>query len=143
MRDPCDTPRPSRRPVLRAVVVVLLTFAPSLLVAGPARAAVKWFYSPTGNLGCEVADRDTRGSYAYCQSVDRPQSVRMASNGRLRICRGEACLGNGPEDATRLAYGRTVRVGRFACSSSRDGFRCRVVSSGRGFFISKDTIRRI
>lgn len=109
-----------------------------------ADAAARWFYSPSGNISCQVIDGDSRrDSEAYCQSVARAHSVTMTPDGRLSICRGEKCLGNGPEDATLLAYGRSVRVGRFSCTSRRDGMRCRVLSTGRGFFISKDTIRRI
>jgi hypothetical protein len=88
-----------------------------------------------------VADHDVRGSYASCQSIARPQTVRLTLNGRLKICRGERCLGNSPENTPTPAYGRGLRVDRFRCTSAAEGVRCNVISSGRGFLINRGGIR--
>ena len=117
--------------------------AAALAGAATAEARVAWFLSPSGNLGCEVADHDPRGAYAFCQSDRRPQTVRMAVTGRLRICRGERCLGDPPENTPTLAYGRQVRVGRFRCASEQAGIRCTVVATGRGFVIDRETVRPV
>ena len=101
------------------------------------------FYSPSRNLNCEMADRDARGSYVYCQSVKAPKNVRMSLDGRLKICRGTKCLGNPAENTLVLGYGRKVTIGRFACSSQKSGVACRVVRSGKGFLISRTGVRRI
>lgn len=140
------TKRPTTREprARRAGRVAALTLVACLAVAGSAAAEVRWVRSPTGNLACEMADRDQRGSYVHCQSYVRPQSVTMGPRGALRICRGERCLGDPPHDATvTLRYGRSARLGRYRCTSSRDGMRCRVVASGRGFLINRDRVARI
>jgi sugar lactone lactonase YvrE len=101
------------------------------------------FYSPSRNLSCEMADRDARGSYVYCQSVKSPKNVRMSLDGRLKICRGTKCLGNPAENTPTLGYGRKMTIGRFACSSQKSGVKCRVVRSGKGFLISRTGVRRV
>jgi hypothetical protein len=117
--------------------------AAALAGAATAQAKVAWFLSPSGNLGCEVADHDPRGAYAFCQSNQRPQTVRMAVSGRLRICRGVHCLGDPPENTPTLPYGRRVRVGRFGCTSEQAGIRCTVIATGKGFVLDRKTVRPI
>lgn len=124
--------------------IVLVSVLGTALAAGQAAAADRAFVSPTGNLGCQITDRvDYAPNQVFCQSFNRPQVVRMGLNGRLRICRSERCLGNPAEDTPTLGYGRAITVGRFRCTMSTDGIRCRVRSSGKGFLINRDTIRRI
>jgi hypothetical protein len=125
----------------RTIALAACALSTALGFAGAAEAKVAWFLTPSGNLGCEVADHDVRGSYAFCQSNRRPQTVRMAPSGRLSICRGQRCLGDPPENTPTLAYGRRVRVGRFSCTSAASGVRCVVVASGRGFVIDRVAIR--
>ena len=114
----------------------------TLIHSASASASVRWFYSPSGNISCEVSSGGARGAYAFCQSEKTPKSVRLSRNGRSKVCRGVACLGNGPENATELAYGRAIRVGAFRCTSQKSGMRCVVAKSGRGFKLSRDGIRR-
>ncbi|MFN8111457.1 MAG: DUF6636 domain-containing protein [Thermoleophilia bacterium] len=111
--------------------------------AGSAAAAVHWFKSPTGNLSCEVADHDSRGSYAYCQSERKPVSAKLRLSGVVKVCTGETCLGNGPEGTPVLAYGHAVTVGRFRCTSRADGIRCRVKATGRGYLINGSGVTRL
>ena len=101
------------------------------------------FYSPSRNLSCELADRDVRGTYVYCQSVKLPHSVRMGLTGRLKICHGTHCLGNAAENTPTLGYGRQITVGRFRCRSLRSGVRCIVIRSGKGFLIDSKAVRRV
>jgi hypothetical protein len=107
------------------------------------------FYSPSGNLGCEMGDDPgTRGSYVYCQSSKHPHSVRMGLDGRLKICRGGTimtthCLGNAGENTVTLGYGRQIIVGRFRCLSLRSGVKCTVIRSGKGFLIDSKAVRRV
>jgi sugar lactone lactonase YvrE len=101
------------------------------------------FYSPSHNLSCEMADRDTRGSYVYCQSVKAPKSVRMTVDGRLKICRGTRCLGNPAQSTPALGYGRKITIGRFGCISQRTGVKCTVTRSGKGFLIRRSGVRRV
>ncbi len=111
--------------------------------SAPATATYAGFYSPSRNLSCEMADRDARGSYVYCQSVKAPKNVRMSLDGRLKICRGIKCLGNPAENTPALGYGRKITIGRFACSSQKSGVKCTVTRSGKGFLISRTGVRRI
>jgi hypothetical protein len=123
-------------------LIALSTLA--LALAGPASSAestVRWFYSPSGNIGCEVAAADVRGTYAYCQTTHPPRSVKLRANGRSHVCRGTGCIGNGPENAFKLGYGRSVKVGPFRCTSRRIGMTCLVVRSGHGFELSRERVR--
>jgi hypothetical protein len=110
---------------------------------GTAKATYAGFYSPSRNLSCEMADRDARGSYVYCQSVKAPKNVRMSLDGQLKICRGTKCLRNPAENTPTLGYGRKMTIGRFACSSKKSGVKCRVIRSGKGFLISRASIRLV
>jgi hypothetical protein len=104
---------------------------------------VRWFHSPSGNIECEVASRDPRGTYAYCQTFRSLRWARLGADGHTRVCSGHHCsVGNGPLNALILAYGRALRVGIFRCSSSRAGIRCVIVRSGHGFAIARAGITR-
>jgi hypothetical protein len=70
-------------------------------------------------------------------------SVTLHPNGRLDLCHGVKCLGNGPVNATMLAYGRSVTVGPFRCTSLRIGMRCVVRSTGHGFLLSRAGVKRV
>jgi hypothetical protein len=67
----------------------------------------------------------------------------MHANGRLDQCRGVRCLGNGPDNATTLAYGRSLVVGPFRCTSLTTGMRCVVRTSGHGFLLSRAGVARL
>jgi hypothetical protein len=108
-----------------------------------AAATVTWFHSPSGNIQCEVAAADRRGTYAYCQTFVRPRSVKLSASGRMHVCTGTGCLGNGPENAYTLRYGRSVRLGPFRCTSLVSGMRCVVVRTGHGFVISREKLTRV
>jgi hypothetical protein len=125
------------------------------LTAGPWKQVTKgepkrrWFFSPSGYLSCAMGD-DSRFRAAACQSLGppkkvTPQKVSLNAAGRLTICRGSVSrckLGNAGEAPT-LGYGRQITVGRFRCRSQRSGVRCTVIRSGKGFLISRDSVRRV
>jgi len=117
--------------------VALLAFA---LWASPA-AAARWFHSPTGNIECELAADDVRGTYAYCQTFAPAQTATLRPNGRTAVCTRRACpVGNGPERAPVLPYGRSIRVGPFRCTSRRTWMRCVAVANGHGFTIAREGV---
>ena len=129
----------------RLLVLVCVVASVSVVLAtcvGAAVASVRWFYSPSKNLSCEVSSGGARGAYAFCQSVQRPRTVELRRNGRSKVCRGVKCLTNGPENAKELRYGRSIRVGPFRCTSKRSGMRCVVVESGHGFKLSREAVKR-
>jgi hypothetical protein len=124
--------------------VLAAGLAPAGALATPLGRTTASFYSPSHNLGCELDDRRAGvPNEVYCQSLKAPHSVRMGLDGRLKICRGEQCLGNPGEHTPTLAYGRQVTVGRFRCFSLRAGVKCLVIRSGKGFLIDKAGVRRV
>jgi hypothetical protein len=60
----------------------------------------------------------------------------------MRVRTGGVCLGNEPNDAFTLRYGRSVRLGPFRCTSLRVGMRCVFVRTGHGFLISRESLKR-
>jgi hypothetical protein len=117
--------------------------AAAVIVVGTAEAspsAVRWFHSPSGNIECEVASNDTRGTYAYCQTFNPPRTARLTRSGHTSVCSRNCSIGNGPDNATLLRYGRALRVGVFRCTSSLVGIRCVVAASGRGFRIAREGV---
>jgi hypothetical protein len=107
------------------------------------------FYSPSKNISCEMNDgRAGVGSFVYCQTWDRPQSVKMGLNGRLKVCHDAStatthCLGNPGEGTPVLGYGKHISLKHFRCSSSQGGVTCTVIKTGKGFRIDRDGVRRV
>jgi hypothetical protein len=123
---------------LLALGALLVTFA----VPATASAKVKFFHSPSGNIQCEMASKDSRGNYAYCQTFKPLASANLGLNGHTKVCSGSSCVGDGPPEAFTLGYGKAVRLGAFRCTSRTTGMTCRVVGKGHGFTISHSGIRR-
>jgi hypothetical protein len=116
---------------------------------GGSAGTVVVFKSPTRNLSCEMNEhRQGVGSFVYCQSFDRPHSVKLTPNGRVTICRDRRrgaphCLGDPGEHTPILRYGKQKTLGRFRCRSRHDGITCTVISSGQGFRISSSGVKRV
>ena len=109
--------------------------------AGAGTNTVRWFHSPSGNIECEVASHDIRGTYADCQTFKPLQTARLGANGHTSICANRSCsVGNGPTNATTLAYGHSLRVGIFRCASTVAGVRCVVIATGHGFRIASEGV---
>jgi hypothetical protein len=107
------------------------------------------FYSPSKNASCEMNDgRPGVGSYVYCQTWKRPQSVKLGLDGRLKICHDTStttthCLGNPGERTPVLAYGKQITLKHFRCRSEQAGVTCTVIKSGKGFRIDRTGVRRV
>ena len=108
------------------------------------------FQSPSGNIGCVIGRRggvrcDIRNrdwspppKPASCQ-LDWGFGLTVERRGRGRfVCAGDTTLGQG----RRLAYGDTIRRGRFRCESTRRGMRCVNRFTGHGFTLSRERARR-
>jgi hypothetical protein len=122
----------------RGLLAVVIGLSLTAGQAGATSQAVRWFHSPSGNIQCEVASADVRGTYAYCQTFTPLQTAKLKRDGRTAVCSHRACsVGDGPENATTLAYGHSLRVGVFRCWSSQRGIRCVVIASGHGFTIAR------
>jgi hypothetical protein len=130
-------------PRLALVAALVAACCAPATPAGARTQVVRWFHSPSGNIECEVAARDSRGTYAYCQTFRPLQTATLRRNGHTTACTRGACpVGNGPENARTLAYGRSIVVGPFRCSSSRLGVRCVLRASGHGFAIARAGVKR-
>ena len=114
----------------------------ALAVPAAAQGKVRWFHSPSGNIQCEVAANDSRGTYAYCQTFNPTESVKLDAAGHSKVCAGGNCVGDGPPGAFTLHYGDAVRIGPFRCTSRTSGMTCRVVGKGHGFVINRSGVRR-
>jgi hypothetical protein len=61
----------------------------------------------------------------------------LQADDHLSTCAGSRCLVNPPEKTPTLAYGRTVTLRPFRCTSPTKGVRCVAIRSGHGFPISR------
>ena len=123
---------------------VALILAAALSLALAAEAGAVSFQSPSENIGCaltkagvrcDIAQRDWNPppKPASCP-VDWGQGLTLGRRGRGRfVCAGDTVLNVG----RRLAYGRSIRRGRFRCTSRRSGMRCVNRRNGHGFFLSR------
>jgi hypothetical protein len=113
-------------------------------LAAPAQADQSWFHSPSGNIQCELDFDVGPGvpNVAYCQTFEPPAAVRLKPNGKVKICEGGSCVGNGPENAFTLSYGDKTTQGPFICRSKRNGVTCKI-DSGKGFRISRAGIKKL
>ena len=127
----------------------LATAAVLALVPASAAAAPVSFQSPSGNIGCymdrngvrcDIAEHTwpTPPKPAWCE-VDYGFGLFVGKRRRATLlCAGDTTLHQGRV----LAYGRSVRRGRFRCRSRTDGMRCVNRRNGHGFFLSRDRVSR-
>ncbi len=125
------------------MLVALATTAALGTVASTADARSSFFFSPTGNIGCQMVDKDARlRPSVFCQSASSRTSVTLSKNGALKVCRRSSrCIGDAPYGTGKLAYGKQRTLGRFRCVSRRDGVRCRIIATGRGFHIDRTSVK--
>ena len=110
--------------------------------AGSSTQSARWFHSPSRNVSCELSvERPEIGTTAFCWTLHPPRCVILEADGRTRAPRN-CLIGNPPENAFTLRYGRSVRLGPFRCTSRRVGMRCVVPSNGHGFLISRRRLTR-
>jgi hypothetical protein len=120
----------------------------ALAVAAPASAAT-FFHSPSGNIRCVI----DRTSFTRCDITNRdwlpppkPQSCEFDWGNSLFVgLRGRGrfiCVSDAVDSGRALAYGESIRRGRFRCRSRVIGMRCVNLRSGHGFALSKQRVRR-
>jgi hypothetical protein len=119
--------------------------AAALSVAPVAGADLVGFTSPSGNIGClladdmvrcDIADRDWSPPPrpAECPDfTDFGQGITLHPTGPASfVCAGDTTLGSGPA----LAYGQFQAGGGMSCTSEPSGMLCSN-SEGRGFSLSR------
>jgi hypothetical protein len=125
----------------------LVAFGCLLLVlaaTASAGAPAKFFLSANGKISCQLSSGGPLGTLAYCQTFKPASSVKLHSNGFAQICKGDACLGNPPDNATTLRAGKAERVGPYFCEAeSSSKIQCLVVKSGKGFEVSSTGIKKV
>ena len=70
-----------------------------------------------------------------CLTVSPPKSVTLGADGTLTECAGVSCLSNAGLNTPTLAYGMSITLAPFTCSSSTAGIKC-TLTNGDGFLIS-------
>jgi len=94
------------------------------------------FYSPSHRIDCEIDTGGRTGpDSVYCKTLEPARSASMDDHGTVTTCSGPSCVGDAAEGTPTLAYGQTVSLGPFRCSSARTGVTC-TAAQGRGFVIS-------
>ncbi|MGE3138114.1 MAG: DUF6636 domain-containing protein [Thermoleophilia bacterium] len=137
-----DQPRTGRR--LASLVATASVVVAVLAFAGQGSAAsTSSFRSPSGNIHCFLTSDTTvqcwvlsatcRGyggaTYAWSWAMD---NTRRPS----RFCPGDLVRG------TRvLPYGRSITKGGNKCVSRKSGVTCTRLTTGRGFFLSRERQR--
>lgn len=106
------------------------------------------FLTPSGNIACEMADTGTSQASVGCIIQKPPAIAQLDARGVVKLCQhqGLKCAGNLGEPQSpprKLAYGHSIQVGRFRCTSALTGVTCLVTATGKGFFISKQSVRRV
>jgi hypothetical protein len=108
------------------------------------------FYTPSRNIACEMSDNGTAQAGISCIMQKPPALASLKVSGVATICQHQAlkCTGNLGDDPSlpalrELAYGSSVTVGRFRCTSASTGVTCIVTATGKGFFISLQSVRPV
>jgi hypothetical protein len=138
----------------RVTAVFVVVLAAAALAAEPAAALrTKTFQSPSANIGC-VLLLSGSGNEARCdvaqhtwKAPPKPASCHLdfgnglvvGDKGRAQfVCAGDTVLHQGPT----LAYGNSIRLGKFRCTSKTSGMRCVNRANGHGFKASRTVARR-
>jgi hypothetical protein len=106
------------------------------------------FYTPSRNIYCGMTDDGSAESVVFCEMLKPPAIASLFANGRLSIRQGAREVGNPGEgdlaaSAHLLSYGSSATVGRFRCKSAFAGVTCVVIKTGKGFLISKQSVKAI
>jgi hypothetical protein len=136
---------------MKRALLVMAVVAAALAVTAPAASArVKFFQSPSGNIGCIVG-----GGVARCDILEhswtpppKPSScIDLDYGNGVEVVGGHpgeyTCAGDTVFSPTApvLQYGDKITKNRFTCTSKTTGMRCANRNSGHGFFISRDSVR--
>ena len=135
---------------LLAASVVAGALVLGVSTSGATGAKVVAFKTPSGNIGCIYSDGP---AYLRCDirsglkprpphpqdcGEDYGDSVSMNRTGRARlVCHGDTAL---EPSARVVAYGATLRVGPFKCTSRTMGLTCSNASA-HGWFLSRASYR--
>ncbi len=134
----------------RGLLLGLVVAATMAALVPSASAKVKFFQSPSGNIGCVVG-----GGLARCDIVEHTWSPPPAPASCVDIDYGNGVqvIGGHPGEYTCSSdtvfspsapvvdYGDKITKNRFTCTSKMSGMRCANRNSGHGFFLSRNAVR--
>jgi hypothetical protein len=127
-----------------------LASQPKTTPTKPTSGTYARFYTPSRNIACEMSDNDTAQAGIGCIMQKPPALASLKVSGLATICQHQAlkCTGNLGDNPSlpaprELAYGSSVTVGRFRCTSASTGVTCVVIATGKGFFISRQSVRTV
>jgi hypothetical protein len=127
------TPSASALPASAATVAPAAT--PSVTFVPIQRFPEGAFYSPSGNISCELNYHLDGQTLMSCQTIAPRVWVEMGVTGKYTIlCTGQKCGPLSPQPAPTLAYGTATGSGPFRCTSATTGITC--LADGKGFQIS-------
>jgi hypothetical protein len=122
--------------------------------AGAVQGEAEFFVrSPSGqtNVSCAIYDGYAGETQAMCEHLTRraQSKATLSADGSVVLCRtgspnSNRCeLGNAGEGSPTYRVGKTVSVGRFACTVRAAGVRCVVKASGVGFLLGPHRLRAV
>jgi hypothetical protein len=126
------------------IILVLALMSAGAVETSSAAAAPEFFAPRVLDVECAIYSP----SETICIS-ERPgyaQKATLSANGEVVLCtahpsaRGGSCEGNAGEHTPTLGYGRQIRRGRFRCQVLHTGVKCTVVSTGKGFIMSRNKV---
>jgi hypothetical protein len=110
-----------------------------------------FFRSPTGNIGCVIAEGIARCDIQNRNWSPPPrprscfgdtgygQGLLVGTTGRAHfVCAGDTALN---PSGSALPYGRDSKVDGFTCHSASDGITCASNRTGRGFLLNRERYR--
>jgi len=139
-----------RKPILMAMMMVLLAPAGARAAATTAATTLTAFQTPSkhiacmysrgggqpAELRCDVAGVRTPPKRPASCALDYGTAFGLKATGRAtRLCVGDTVL---DPKAPVLAYGRTRHYGPFTCTAKTSGLRC-TTRAGHGFALSRQT----
>jgi Family of unknown function (DUF6636) len=133
---------------LLAIVALALTVTTANAAVRPEAvssaqsATYRHFSSPSGNIGCVVWRHFARCDIAQ-HSYPKPPKPRQCfgdyDGGSIVIRRVPhfECITDTALGGKVLHYGKSVRLGKFRCTSRRNGMHCENLGTGHGFRLSR------
>jgi hypothetical protein len=128
---------------MRLLLLTVCGFV-ALAMAPPAHAAPVMFESPSHNIGCYLAKSGARcdiRAHAW-DPPPKPKSCDLDWGNGLEVgrrgfgrwvCAGDTVLGG----KRVLGYRKSLRRGRFECTSFRNGVRCLNLRNHHGFKLGR------
>lgn len=135
------TAEPISRPVATSAsdATVAPAATPSVTFVPIQRFPEGAFYSPSGNISCDLNYHLDGQTVTSCQTIAPREWVQMGVTGTYKIvCTGQRCGPLSPQPAPTLGYGTATGEGPFRCTSATAGVTC--LANDKGFQISRSGV---